>query len=157
MDVETMITLIVAFASLLGSIWANMVARRLEDQAKLNDLIRVEAINAGTKIMLEFADLLIAVETIVFWIKLGEVDRMVSGDSHKKIAEVASNLRRLTYSTAIFTNRDIRERLGTALAPFGSPIEISKYEMFFAELKQIHHDLARQFQDTYLITNVKVK
>lgn len=164
MDTADIVAIGTALVSLFGSIYATSLARRLEDRAQVNDLVRLEATRAGSDMMRAFADLIVGVQAIIFWRDLrdrnqndAETYNTKLANSLNGIAQPAGNLNRLTYSTAIFTNNEIREQISEVTQLIHrTDLEMEEFDSILQKLLEIHNRLAALFQETYLVTNVRL-
>jgi len=147
-------SLIVAVFGLVTSGKAKQLALRAEKTSKGAEQVRLRAIGAGEALLAAMAELMLTAEGILFRLssRTGEVLTLEEAQQYATAIERAiSEIRRIMYSTALYTTPAIRERLENLLGPIQrGKADFSLAESFVVALRAELSDVAAMFHGTYV-------
>jgi len=147
-------SLIIAVLGLVTSGKAKQLALRAEGASRRSEQVRLRATAAGEALLAAMAELMLTGERILFQLssRSGEVLTLEEAQQYATAIERAmSEIRRIMYSTALYTTPAIRERLENLLGPiYRGKADFSLAESFVVALRAEISDVAAMFHDNYV-------
>ena len=147
-------SLILAIFGLVTSGKAKQLALRAEETSKRSEQVRLRATAAGEALLAAMAELMLTAEGILFRLstRTGEILTLEEVQQYAApIEKATSEIRRIMYSTALYTTPAIRESLENLLGPIHrGEADFSLAESFVVALRAELSAVAAMFHDTYL-------
>lgn len=161
MDLAALGALITATASLGVAVFsmvtagkAKEVAARVEESAKQSEQVRAHATRAGDEILSTSADIIIAAETVQFFLARRAkktLDEREVLELFKPMTDPVHKMRQVMYSTEIYTTEEIRNDVSKLLQSFvAGNVEFEDWDEFVEDLKKQHSKIATSFRKAYL-------
>ncbi len=161
MDLAALSALITATASLGVAVFsmvtaekAKRAAARVEESAKQSEQVRIHATQAGKEILSTSADLIIAAETVQFFLARRAkktLDEHEALELFKPMTDPIHKMRQIMYSTEIYTTEEIRNDVSKLLQSFiAGNVNFEDWDEFVFNLRKEHSKIATSFRKAYL-------
>jgi len=158
---ETVGALIAAAASLGVAVFsvvtagkARRLVARVEEDAKQSEQVRIHATEAGVEILKISADLIIAAETVHFFLLRRAkkvLEESETRELFKPMTEPVHRMRQIMYSTEIYTTEEIRSDVSNLLQSFiAGNVSFEDWDEYVEKLRKQHSKIATSFRKTYL-------
>lgn len=157
METNIIVALISGILALVGIIiasFAQKTANKASEDAKRVEQIRLKATDIGDELMSGLTQIIISAETIAFLLQYRE-DKTLSVEETTEyfspFGQNAFELKKLLYSSALWTTEEIRHAINETLKPiFAGNVDFNDWNSFVERLKENHRQLAELFYNTYL-------